>query len=85
MSARPQFTKAEREQIEAMREALRPFGFTSWVEDKTKHRHLIVVDPGGGQHKLTIVCTPQNDGDAVTYARQKAARLARAILEGIRP
>lgn len=71
-------TKAERRQLEAVEDVLKPWGLTYTLE-RTKHLMVVVAGPKGGHWRLTIACTPRDPDDAVDYVRRNARKVVRAI------
>ncbi len=80
MSA-PTLTKIEREQIEAVRAVLAPWGLAFEIQKGVgKHIKLKVAGPRAHANGVIILpCTPRNAGAAVDMARQQAARCVRDI------
>lgn len=77
--SRLHLTQAERRQVEAMRDVLKPWGLTSELVHDGPHKCLKVTGPRGGVWRLPFASTPRDADAAETNARQKARRLVRAI------
>lgn len=79
MSSRLHLTRAERLQVDAIREVLRPWGLTSELVNDGPHKALKITGPRGGVWRLSFTSTPRDMGNAVQHARQNAQRLLRQI------
>jgi hypothetical protein len=79
MSTHMRLTRAMRDQIDAIREVLRPWGLQSDLAYDGPHLAVKVHGPRGGVWRLTIASTPRDAANAVGVARQNAKRLVREI------
>jgi len=72
-------TKVERRQVQIVREELTPWGLSSVVEMGGKHLSVRVFARDGGEHRLTLSCTPKCGDTAVSMTRRNARALLRLI------
>lgn len=79
MSKALAITKAQRRQIEAAADVLKPWGLTWSAEQGGKHLIMKVGGPKGGEWRLVIACPPRDPDNAIDHTRQKAKRLVHEI------
>lgn len=78
MSSVIHLTKAERRQVEAVAEVLRPWGLAYSLE-RTHHLVVKVTGPKGGVWRMLLACTPKDADTAVDVSRRKAKALVQQI------
>lgn len=79
MSKGVHLTKAQRGQVDAILEVLKPWGLRSEVVNEGPHMCLKVFGPKGGVWRITFAGTPRDPDTAIITSRKKAKQLVRDI------
>lgn len=79
MSKQISLTKAQRVQIEAAAEVLRPWGLSWELKWNGPHAQLRIIGPRGVSDRVTLASTPRDIDAAACYARTNARKALNRI------